>query len=96
MNLYYLNYLQKKLPSEFIQWNLVNIITPYVFLIRYYNGKHKSYLSEFINGLINLSSNLSVNQNFVSYGTALKSVEVCIQEVICTYNLFKNKYFVNN
>lgn len=53
-----------------------------MFLIRYYNGKHKSYLSEFINGLYNLSKNLSVNQNFESYDTAVKSVELSIQEVI--------------
>jgi hypothetical protein len=53
-----------------------------VFLIRYYNGKHKSYLSEFINGMYNLSTNLSANQNFDSYDTAVKSVEICIQEVI--------------
>lgn len=58
------------------------MITAYVFLIRYYNGKHQSYLSEFINGLYNLSKNLSVNQNFDCYDTALKSVELCIQEVI--------------
>lgn len=58
------------------------MITPYVFLIRYYNGKHKSYLSEFINGLYNLSKNLSLNQNFESYDMAVKSVELCIQEVI--------------
>lgn len=75
-------FFQKKLPSALIQWNLVNIITAYVFLIRYYNGKHKSYLSEFINGIYNLSKNLSVNQNFDSYDTAVKSVELCIQEVI--------------
>ncbi|VVC42257.1 Zinc finger, HIT-type [Cinara cedri] len=80
-----LSILSKKSPSEFIQWNLVNIITPYVFLIRYYNGKHKSYLSEFINGLYSLSSNLSVNQNFDSYDTALKSVELSIQE----HDMFK-------
>lgn len=58
------------------------MITSYVFLIRYYNGKHKSYLSEFINGLYNLSKNLSLNQNFESYDMAVKSVELCIQEVI--------------
>lgn len=57
------------------------MIAPYVFLIRYYNGKHKSYLSEFICGIYNLSKNLSVNQNFDSYDSAVKSVELSIQEV---------------
>ncbi|KAL4112919.1 hypothetical protein QTP88_016634 [Uroleucon formosanum] len=75
-----LSILSKKSPSDCIQWNLVNMITPYVFLIRYYNGKHKSYLSEFINGLYNLSKNLCLNQNFESYDMAVKSVELGIQE----------------
>ncbi|XP_050433857.1 zinc finger HIT domain-containing protein 2 isoform X2 [Adelges cooleyi] len=78
--------ISKKPPSDCVQWNLVNILTSYVFLIRYYNGKHKSYLSEFINGIYNLSLNLLNNQNFESYDTAVKSVELCILE----HEMFKD------
>lgn len=73
-----------------------------MFLIRFYNGKHKSYLSEFINGIYNLSKNLSVNQNFDSYDTAVKSVELSIQDVsvliiilcICFINKFNDVIYI--
>ncbi|XP_050544596.1 uncharacterized protein LOC126907392 isoform X2 [Daktulosphaira vitifoliae] len=92
--------ISNKSPSEFVQWNLVNILTSYVFLIRYYNGKHKSYLSEFVNGMYNLSQNLLSNQNFESFSTAVKSVELCILEIDMfkdstgSFNLIKDDLIV--
>ncbi|XP_018577083.1 zinc finger HIT domain-containing protein 2 [Anoplophora glabripennis] len=64
-----------KPPSECVKYNLINIITAYVFTARYFNGEHSDFVEEAVSCITSLSLALKVAQNFVDFETAVKSVE---------------------
>ncbi|KAJ8957976.1 hypothetical protein NQ318_001977 [Aromia moschata] len=64
-----------KPPSECVKYNLINVLSAYVFTTRYFNGEHFEFAKEAVSCIASLSGNLKEAQNFEDFDTAIKHVE---------------------
>jgi hypothetical protein len=72
--------IKSKPASDQTKYNLVNILYSYVYVCRYYNGCHHSFLQDAVDRLWKLSAVLYHTVNFSSLDTALRSaIEACQQ-----------------
>lgn len=67
--------LQTKPPADCVMYNLINILTSYTVVSRYFNGCHFEFLEEAVNYIILLSLNLKDNLNFGDADLAISSVQ---------------------
>ena len=72
--------IKSKPASDQMKYNLVNVLYSYVYICKYYNGCHYSFLSEAVDRLWKLSAVLYHTVNFPSLDAALRSaLEACQQ-----------------
>ncbi len=67
-------------PYRHILWNIVNVLSSYILVVRRYIGEHHNDLTA-AESVINLSSNLKSDQNFESKEAAVESVIHCAKTV---------------
>ncbi|KAG6449778.1 hypothetical protein O3G_MSEX006226 [Manduca sexta] len=85
-----LNTLTNIKPSPAIIFNITNVLSSYVFVIRYFNGEIEPV--EGVLCLLNICANLDTNANFDDFATAVESVgQKCLQsELIQTDEISLN------
>ncbi|CAH0549116.1 unnamed protein product [Brassicogethes aeneus] len=64
-----------KTPADCVKYNLYNILSAYVFTVRYFNGEHFNFAKEAISCWSYLSLCVNTKENFQDFDTAVKSVE---------------------
>ncbi|KAF5286586.1 hypothetical protein FQA39_LY16269 [Lamprigera yunnana] len=69
------SYITNRKPAECVQYNLINIISAYVFTARYFNGDCYDFIEEAVGCISYLSLCLKENVNFESFCDAVQSVE---------------------
>ncbi|KAF2882490.1 hypothetical protein ILUMI_23715 [Ignelater luminosus] len=69
------NTITTKPPAECVRHNLINILSAYAVVSRYFNGCHFEFLDEAVNYIILLSLNLKDNLNFEDADSAIGSVQ---------------------
>lgn len=66
--------LTSKPPADCVQFNMMNILAAYVFIVRYFNGDHMDFPKESSSFIFNLSLNVRKNENFDCFNLAINSV----------------------
>lgn len=75
-------------PAAVVKYNIINVLSAYTLTARYFNGEHHENCLESSIYLLNLSNNLSNNENFNNIQDAITSVHSAHNDVsICkTFN----------
>ncbi|XP_075233384.1 zinc finger HIT domain-containing protein 2 [Lycorma delicatula] len=66
--------ISKISPAPTVCYNLMNVLAAYSFIVRYFNGDHFEFINEATILLISISNNLSSNQNFDDFESAVQNV----------------------
>lgn len=68
-----------------VKYNVINTLTAYVFMARYFNGEYQDFAREACSCMSNLSLCLKMNHNFEDFATAVESVHCQIISVSFLY-----------